>query len=100
MGACKFLYNTGRGPVDFALMVGDLIICVTEVKREGSLEQGMAQNIAQLDAALVSHVMSLSVDLCYQFVVISKFLFISVYLVQLFFFCFFIVVGRWRPRRV
>lgn len=44
----------GRGPIDFVLQVamGDVAVCVTEVKRDGSLEQGLAQNIAQLDAAL------------------------------------------------
>jgi hypothetical protein len=42
----------GRGPIDFVLQVGEVMVCVTEVKRYGSLEQGLAQNIAQLDAAL------------------------------------------------
>lgn len=42
----------GRGPVDFLLQSGDFMVCVTEVKRYGTLEQGCAQNIAQLNAVL------------------------------------------------
>ena len=42
----------GRGPIDFVLQVDEVAVCVTEVKRYGTLEQGLAQNIAQLDAAL------------------------------------------------
>lgn len=42
----------GRGPVDFVLKIGEVMVCVTEVKRYGPLVQGLAQNIAQLDAAL------------------------------------------------
>jgi len=43
----------GRGPVDFVILLDEIMVCVTEVKRDGSLEQGLAQNIAQLDAALL-----------------------------------------------
>jgi hypothetical protein len=42
----------GRGPIDFVLEVSEIMVCVTEVKRYGNFEQGLAQNIAQLDAAL------------------------------------------------
>lgn len=47
----------GRGPVDFELIspVLDFIACVTEVKKYGSVEQGCAQNLAQLNAVLTTN---------------------------------------------
>src|SRR4051812_23678492 len=40
----------GRGPVDWAIKVGDTIIAVTEAKRE-NLDQGVGQNVIQLQAS-------------------------------------------------
>jgi len=40
----------GKGPVDWAIKVGDTIIAITEAKRE-DLDQGIGQNVIQLQAA-------------------------------------------------
>ena len=42
----------GRGPADFVVHAEGVEVCVTEVKKHGSLEQGIAQNIAQIEATL------------------------------------------------
>ena len=40
----------GKGPVDWAIKIGDTIIAVTEAKRE-NLDQGVGQNVIQLQAS-------------------------------------------------
>jgi hypothetical protein len=40
----------GKGPVDWAIKVGDTIIAITEAKKE-DLDQGVGQNVIQLQAS-------------------------------------------------
>lgn len=43
----KINSSHGKGPIDWVIMIGDIIITVTEAKRE-DINQGVAQNTVQL----------------------------------------------------
>ena len=60
----------GKGPVDWAIKIGNIIITITEAKKE-DINQGIAQNAIHTSSAILKNVAMIHEDVMYGIVSIG-----------------------------